>query len=111
MKLAVLDMARMAHQNCRRCAETCAISIAVNQLAVDDGSFAVRRVQGDRNAKSAEAIAIIGGTGAEGGGIALRLAKARHRAIIGSRDPLKAASAPQDLDRVLGHGLLDGPRQ
>jgi 8-hydroxy-5-deazaflavin:NADPH oxidoreductase len=53
-------------------------------------------------------IAIVGGTGAEGSGIALRLAKAGHRVILGSRDPLKAASAAQELDRVLGHGRLTG---
>jgi 8-hydroxy-5-deazaflavin:NADPH oxidoreductase len=53
-------------------------------------------------------IAIIGGTGAEGGGIALRLAKAGHRVIIGSRDPVKAASVAQELDRVLGNDLITG---
>lgn len=53
-------------------------------------------------------IAIIGGTGAEGGGLALRLAKAGHHVIIGSRDPAKAASAAQDLDRVLGNGFFAG---
>lgn len=55
-----------------------------------------------------KAIAIIGGTGAEGGGIALRLAKAGHRVVIGSRDPVKAASTAQDLGRLLGNGLLTG---
>jgi NADPH-dependent F420 reductase len=42
-------------------------------------------------------IAIIGGTGAEGGGIALRLAKAGHRVLIGSRDAAKAKSAAAEL--------------
>ena len=42
-------------------------------------------------------IAIIGGTGAEGGGIALRLAKAGHRVLIGSRDAAKAKAAAVDL--------------
>lgn len=42
-------------------------------------------------------IAIIGGTGAEGGGIALRLAKAGHRVLIGSRDAAKAKAAAVEL--------------
>lgn len=44
-------------------------------------------------------IAIIGGTGAEGGGIALRLAAAGHRVIIGSRDGAKAEAAALVLDQ------------
>jgi len=42
-------------------------------------------------------IAVIGGTGAEGGGIALRLAKAGRRVVIGSRDPAKAKAAAVEL--------------
>ncbi|HWE75611.1 MAG TPA: NADPH-dependent F420 reductase [Stellaceae bacterium] len=42
-------------------------------------------------------VAIIGGTGAEGGGIALRLAKAGHRVLIGSRDAAKAKTAATEL--------------
>lgn len=38
-------------------------------------------------------IAIIGGTGAEGGGLGLRWAAAGHRVIIGSRDAERAAQA------------------
>ncbi len=53
-------------------------------------------------------IAIIGGTGAEGGGIALRLAKAGHRVIIGSRDAAKADETAQELTRVLGTGAFSG---
>lgn len=56
----------------------------------------------------AKTIAIIGGTGAEGGGIALRLAQAGHRVIIGSRDRTKAEKAAQDLDRMLGTTRLLG---
>jgi 8-hydroxy-5-deazaflavin:NADPH oxidoreductase len=36
-------------------------------------------------------IAVLGGTGQEGGGLALRLAKAGHRVILGSRSPDRAA--------------------
>jgi NADPH-dependent F420 reductase len=38
-------------------------------------------------------VAVIGGTGAEGFGLALRLAKARHRVTIGSRDATRGADA------------------
>ena len=47
-------------------------------------------------------IAIIGGTGAEGGGIALRLAKAGHRVLIGSRDAAKAKAAAAELALLAG---------
>jgi hypothetical protein len=47
-------------------------------------------------------IAIIGGTGAEGGGIALRLAKAGHRVLIGSRDAAKAKAAAAELTTQAG---------
>ena len=49
-----------------------------------------------------QSIAIIGGTGAEGGGIALRLAKIGHRVVIGSRDPAKAKEAAAELAALAG---------
>ena len=56
-------------------------------------------------------IAIIGGTGAEGGGIALRLAKAGHRVLIGSRDAAKAKAAAAELSAVWGIQIAgDGNR-
>jgi NADPH-dependent F420 reductase len=55
-----------------------------------------------------KSIAIIGGTGAEGSGIALRLAKAGYRVIIGSRDAAKAARAAQELGRILGQAQISG---
>jgi len=56
-------------------------------------------------------IAIIGGTGAEGGGIALRLAKAGHRVLIGSRDAAKAKAAAGELAAVAGAVIAgDGNR-
>ncbi len=45
-------------------------------------------------------IAIVGGTGPEGRGLALRLAMAGHDVIIGSRDAGRAADAASGL---LGH--------
>ncbi len=52
---------------------------------------------------SPQTIAILGGTGAEGSGISLRLARAGHRIIIGSRDAQKAANACAEL-RALAPG-------
>lgn len=46
-------------------------------------------------------IAVIGGTGKEGKGLAYRWAKAGYRVIIGSRDPLKASDAANDLKNML----------
>ncbi len=42
-------------------------------------------------------LAFLGGTGPEGRGLALRLALAGEHAIIGSRDPARAAGAADDL--------------
>lgn len=57
-----------------------------------------------------ETIAVIGGTGAEGGGLALRWAAAGHRVIIGSRDAAKAAAAAAELSALLpaGAGAIEG---
>lgn len=53
-------------------------------------------------------IAVIGGTGAEGSGLALRWAHAGHRVIIGSRDQAKAQAAADDLNAILGKPLVEG---
>ena len=42
-------------------------------------------------------IAIIGGTGPQGKGLALRFAKAGENVVIGSRDGARAAEAAQEL--------------
>jgi NADPH-dependent F420 reductase len=48
-------------------------------------------------------VAVIGGTGAEGFGLALRLGKAGHHVVIGSRDATRgAAAAGKALDLVAG---------
>ena len=47
-------------------------------------------------------VAIVGGTGAEGKGIALRLAAAGHRAVIGSRDPGRAATTASEVAETVG---------
>jgi len=53
-------------------------------------------------------IAIIGGTGDQGFGIALRLAKAGERIIIGSRQEEKAADAAKRANTILGQNLIVG---
>jgi 8-hydroxy-5-deazaflavin:NADPH oxidoreductase len=53
-------------------------------------------------------VAVIGGTGAEGSGIALRLAKAGHRVVIGSRDAGKAKAAAAELARTLVGAAIVG---
>jgi len=51
-------------------------------------------------------IAILGGTGAEGGGLALRWANAGHRVTLGSRNPEKAAKACAELNAILGQHAI-----
>jgi predicted dinucleotide-binding enzyme len=53
-------------------------------------------------------IAVLGGTGNEGGGLALRLAKAGHRVIVGSRERQKAVAAALKLNAQLGMDLIIG---
>lgn len=47
-------------------------------------------------------VAIIGGTGAEGFGLTLRLAKAAHHITIGSRDAGRAAAKADEAKGILG---------
>lgn len=53
-------------------------------------------------------ICVVGGTGAEGSGLALRWAHAGHRITIGSRDPSKAQAAARELNAVLGSDRIAG---
>jgi NADPH-dependent F420 reductase len=46
-------------------------------------------------------IAVLGGTGKEGKGLAYRWAKAGYRVIIGSRTPEKAQAAAAELETLL----------
>ncbi|CAN7347143.1 NADPH-dependent F420 reductase [Variovorax sp. LjRoot178] len=54
----------------------------------------------------AKIIAIIGGTGAQGGGLALRWARAGHRVIVASRDPAKAERAVAEMTSFVPQGSL-----
>lgn len=53
-------------------------------------------------------LAIIGGTGPEGRGLALRYARAGHRVLLGSRDAARAAAAAAELNATLGEPLVQG---
>lgn len=53
-------------------------------------------------------IAVVGGTGAEGSGISLRLAKAGHRVVIGSRDAAKATAVAAELNAIIGGETIAG---
>jgi 8-hydroxy-5-deazaflavin:NADPH oxidoreductase len=65
--------------------------------------------QGYRLPCGAMDLAIVGGTGAEGFGLALRLAKAGHRVTIGSRAAEKAAASVEEAKGILGaDATIDG---
>jgi 8-hydroxy-5-deazaflavin:NADPH oxidoreductase len=51
-------------------------------------------------------IAVVGGTGAEGSAIALRLGHAGYRVIIGTRDAWKGARTCEELNGILGRSAL-----
>ena len=53
-------------------------------------------------------IAVVGGTGAEGFGLTLRLAAAGHHVTIGSRDATRGADAAARAVETLGGGDIDG---
>jgi len=53
-------------------------------------------------------IAILGGTGHEGTGLALRWATNGYDVIIGSRDEEKALTVTQELNKILGKDLIRG---
>src|SRR5216683_2029823 len=61
----------------------------------------------------ARKIAILGGTGAEGSGLAYRLAKAGEYILIGSRDAARAQETAKQLRERIGSGAqvegLDNP--
>jgi predicted dinucleotide-binding enzyme len=50
----------------------------------------------------------VGGSGAEGGGLALRWAKSSHSVLIGSRDADKARAAAVELNELLGADNIQG---
>jgi len=59
-------------------------------------------------ANNATTVAVVGGTGAEGGGLALRFAKAGARVRIGSRTLEKAQDAARRVAEAAGAGEVTG---
>ena len=57
---------------------------------------------------SQKAIAILGGTGKEGSGLALRWAHAGHRVIIGSRSPERARDTAASINARIGSSRAEG---
>jgi 8-hydroxy-5-deazaflavin:NADPH oxidoreductase len=53
-------------------------------------------------------ICVVGGTGAEGSGLALRWAYAGHKVTIGSRDESKAKEIAHELNVILGADRISG---
>ncbi len=53
-------------------------------------------------------ISVIGGTGEEGFGLTLRLGRAGHHVIIGSRSEEKGAGVAEKAREILGGGPIDG---
>lgn len=53
-------------------------------------------------------IAVLGGTGKEGGGLALRWAHRGHKVIIGSRDAARAQEAADQINATLGSSSASG---
>lgn len=55
-----------------------------------------------------QSIGILGGAGKEGGGLALRWARAGRRVLIGSRSAERARQAADELNAVLGNSAIAG---
>ena len=53
-------------------------------------------------------LAILGGSGKEGSGLALRWAAAGHKVVIGSRTAERAEAAATELNALLGGGSITG---
>lgn len=53
-------------------------------------------------------IAVLGGAGKEGGGLALRWAHVGHQVIIGSRDAQRASAAAAEINATIGEGRASG---
>jgi 8-hydroxy-5-deazaflavin:NADPH oxidoreductase len=53
-------------------------------------------------------VAVLGGTGSEGGGLALRLAHKGHKVLIGSRDDKRAEEAARNVNDRIGKTQASG---
>lgn len=52
-------------------------------------------------------VAIVGGTGAQGQGLAYRFARAGHRVMLGSRDPARAVATAGEINARLAYSCGD----
>jgi hypothetical protein len=62
----------------------------------------------DINSPTVITIAVIGGTGKEGAGLALRWANSGYRVVIGSRDAAKAQAKADEMNQTLGSAVVHG---
>ncbi len=53
-------------------------------------------------------LAVIGGTGKEGSGLAMRWASSGYRVLIGSRDAKRAEEKAAELNNILGNPYIEG---
>jgi len=53
-------------------------------------------------------VAVVGGSGAEGSGLALRWAKAGYRVLIGSRNSERSSAKASELNAMLGEDRIKG---
>lgn len=53
-------------------------------------------------------VAVLGGTGKEGSGLAMRWAQSGYRVIVGSRDAERAKSKAAEFNEILGESLIEG---
>jgi NADPH-dependent F420 reductase len=60
------------------------------------------------NDKHLPTLAVLGGTGKEGGGLAFRWASAGYKVLIGSRSQEKAEHAAAEMNLLLGLEVVDG---
>jgi NADPH-dependent F420 reductase len=72
------------------------------------GASAPRHLPGEWRGGAGRRLAILGGTGKEGSGLALRWARAGYEVVIGSRQAEKAAKVAAELNGKLGDGLVRG---
>src|SRR5277367_1645237 len=67
-----------------------------------------RRWRGASMPDALPVIAVVGGSGAEGSGLAVRWAQAGYRVLLGSRTIEKAAAAAAELNENLGEARIEG---
>lgn len=56
-----------------------------------------------------DTVSVLGGTGAHGRALALRLARGGHHVVLGSRDAFRAQATAEKLRLLLPQARIDGP--